>query len=273
MKIIKKLLRSFFILFIILLVSFPLWVGKIPLKYLSFFIGKTAVSDHYICKYPVKISGDSMAPLIPQGTTITLDRCFSQSDLSVGTVVLYDKNSESHLAVIRHVLNLDPLVYKISNEQSNQRLIDVIISEIVAVSNDFDINNSSYQSTTDPDSFIINPKEYVSKLYLGKIPRGYGVEMAQVEETNIFHQDTDKFCLVVTPKKELAFVDTEIIDTKTQKIVKLSKNIVFNVSSKSNINCQDFGTDSDALNLPVGNYRYRFLLNHQVLADIQFEIM
>jgi hypothetical protein len=272
MKLIKIIFKNLFILLIILIFTTPLWLNKIPLKYFSNFIKKVPLVDKYACQINVQVSGDAMSPLISQGANITLNRCFSTNNLSIGTVILYDKNSESHLSVIRHILNLNPIVYKISNEQLNQRLQDIIFENIVAISNDFDINNSSYQPKGNSDSFLINPKEYISELYLGKIPRGVGIEIAKVEKTDTFSKNRDKFCLVISPKKELNSVNTEIIDTNTQKIVKSSQNFIINNKPNPNINCQDFGPNIDNLNLDIGSYRYRFLLNYQVLADIPFSV-
>jgi len=272
MKVAKILLKNFLILSIILILASPLWLNKIPLKYFPSFINKAPLVNKYACQTTIKVSGDSMSPLIPQSTTITLNRCFSQDDLTVGTVVFYEINSQSHLSVIRHILNLNPIIYKVSNEKPNQKLQDIIKEEIIAISNDFDITNSSYQPTVNPDSFIINPNEYISEFYLGKIPKGFGIEMATVKKTNTFIKNQDKFCKVIVPKKELNPINTEIIDINTQKVVKSSQNVIISMKPNPNIGCYDFGPNIDNINLDAGSYRYRFLLNHQVLADIPFTV-
>lgn len=272
MGIIKKLFKYLFIIVVLLILSFPFWISKVPLQHLSFLVGKSQIADNYLCKYPIQVSGDSMSPVISQGSSIELNRCFDENDLSEGMVVLFGKDSEYHLGIIRHILPLDPIIYKISSERANERLQDIIKEEIVAISKDIDTSNSSYQLEESLESLILDPKEYVSDLYLGKIPRGYGEEMAEVEGTSTFSKDKDKFCMVVMPKKELAFVDIEIINTQNKETVVSNKNIVFNVQPKPNINCQDFGNEQGMLSLSPGSYRYRFLLNHQALADIPFTV-
>lgn len=272
MKIIKKIIKFLLIILIILVFISPLWIKLIPFEYLLPLTGKIAKVDEYVCKYKVNVSGDSMNPFISPGSSIELNRCFDEEELTLGTVVLFDDNSNLRLGIIRYVLSLDPKIYKISNERPNERLKDTIFEEIIAINKDIDTGNSSYQLVEDLDSFIINPDEYVSELYLGKIPKGYGVEMAEVEKTDVFFKDSDKFCMVVIPKKELAFVNIEIIDINTKKAVISHKDIVFNVKPKPNTNCQDFGSSQGMLNLKEGSYRYRVLLNHQVLKDIQFTV-
>lgn len=272
MRIIKRILKYLLIVLIVSIVFFPLWIGKVPLEYLSFLIGKNSIADKYICKYSIQVSGDSMTPIISKGISIELNRCFEESDLAEGMVVLFGKESDYHLGIIRHILPLNPVIYKISNERPNERLQDIVKEEIVAISKDVDTGNSTYKPPQDLDSLVINPDEYVSELYLGKIPRGYGVEMAEIEKTNIFMQDKDKFCMVVVPKKELAFVETEIIDTQTKEAVWSNKGIVFGIKPNPNINCQDFGVGQGMLDLDKGNYRYRLLLNHQALGDIMFTV-
>jgi hypothetical protein len=61
-----------------------------------------------------------------------------------------------------------------------------VIEEIAAINKSVDTSRSSYQPPDDSDAFIINPDEYMLDLYLGKIPLGYGLEMADVERTSIF---------------------------------------------------------------------------------------
>jgi hypothetical protein len=272
MKVVGKLLKYLVFVFLILLFSFPLWIGQVPLGKLSSLIGKTQLLDKYICNYSIKVAGDSMAPVISSGTNLVLNRCFREEDLSAGTVVLFGKNEDYHLGIIRHILPLDPVIYKISNERPNERLQDMVLAEIVAINKEIDTSKSVYKGPQDLDSLILDKDEYVHELYLGKIPRGYGEEMAEVKKTDTFLKDKDKFCMVVVPKKELAFVDIEIINSQTKEAVNLGKQIVFNVRAKPNINCDDFGEEPGMLNLAAGEYRYRFLLNHQALADIVFNV-
>lgn len=268
----KKLIKYLLIVSVLFLILSPFWVKLVPMKYLSSLIGRTTFVDNYLCNYSINVASDSMAPLIAPGSSVGLNRCFEKKDLTVGTIVLFGKNSDLHLGVIRHVLNLDPVIYKISNERPKERLQDMIGEEIVAINKEIDTSGSKYKLDQPEESLILDPNEYLSDFYLGKIPRGFGEEMAEVERTNVFKRDTDKFCMVVVPKKELAFVDIETIDVNTQNIMTSSSNVVFNVRSKPNVNCSDFGSESGMLDLAPGTYRYRFLLNHQVLADMQFEV-
>jgi len=43
-------------------------------------------------------------------------------------------------------------------------------------------------------------------------------------------------------------------------------------SKPTNIGCMDFGSGQGMLNLNPGTYRYLFLMNHQALADTQFDV-
>jgi hypothetical protein len=186
MLVVKKLFKYLLIVLIFLGLSSFLWIKKIPLNYLSSFIGKMPAVDKHICTYTIQVGGNSMAPIVYPGSSLELNRCFTEADLSLGTLILFTKDSESHLAIIRHILPLDPVVYKVSNERPHERLQDIVIEEIAAINKSVDTSRSSYQPPADLNTFIINPNEYVSDLYLGKIPRGYGLEMADVERTSIF---------------------------------------------------------------------------------------
>ncbi|MDD4938415.1 MAG: hypothetical protein PHX34_05440 [Candidatus Shapirobacteria bacterium] len=272
MRVIKKLLKYLLLLIILLALTSSLWIKVVPQKYLSPFVGKFPVVDNVICNFSTKISGESMNPIITPGTSVNLNRCFKENDLNQDTVVLYLDNSNFRFGIIRHVLTLNPPVYKISDEKAPELLHDIIKEEIIGVTHNIDVSKTKYKTKQETESFILNADEYLFNLYLGKIPKGYGIEMAEVEKTSQFIKDKDKFCSVISPKKNLLHVDTEIIDSKTNKVVTSAKDIILNINSKPNIDCTDFGSDQGMLNLESGNYQYRFLLNHQVLKDISFTI-
>lgn len=250
----------------------PLWIKAIPNKYLLPLTGKTTLVDKLVCNTSTKISGQSMSPLIKPGSSVDVNRCFEADNLAEGTVVLFNNNQSLRIGIIRHLLPLDPIIYKVSDEKAPELLHDVVKEEITGIIKNIDTSQSKYQTKQDPGSFILDADEFLTDLYLGKIPRGYGIEMATVEKTNIFFKDKDKFCSVFIPKKELRFVDIEIVDDTTQSVVSSSKNIIFGVRPQPNIDCQDFGSGQGMFNLDPGSYHYRFLLNHQVLKDIPFMV-
>ena len=272
MGMIKKLPKCLLITLLILIFTLPLWIKVVPTKYISLLTGKSTTIDSVICNFSTRVSGESMSPLITPGSLMQMDRCFKTNDLSEGVVVLFKNDSNLRFGIIRHILPLDPIVYKVSDEKAPERLHDVIKEEIAGITKNIDVSKSRYQAQQGVESFIIDADKFLTDFYLGRIPRGFGVEMAKVEKTNIFFIEKDKFCAVVFPKKELVFVDIEIVDAKTGKIVRSSKNIVFNVRPEPNIGCEDFGSDQGMLNIGPGTYRYRFLMNHQALKDVPFEV-
>jgi len=213
-----------------------------------------------------------MNSLIAPGSLLELNRCFEESDLTKGTVVLFNDNSNLQLGIIRHVLPLDPIVYKISDEKAPRLLHDVIKEEITAITNKVDTSASKYLAEQETESFILDSSVFLTDFYLAKIPRGSGIETSTVKKANSFSRQEDKFCSVIVPKKNLTAVDTEITNTETQKTVSQGSDIILNASTNPNINCMDFGVGPGMLNLAPGTYRYRFLMSHQVLADVQFEV-
>jgi len=273
MKILLSLLKSLLFIFLILLLASPLWFRLIPNHLISPLTGKSALTDKYICSYPLHISGQSMDPLVAPGTDITLDRCFKDSDLKIGTIVLFNQGQTPHLGIVRHILPLEPIVYKISDEKAPQLLHDVIVGDIIAITNQINTDNSIYRSEKDIQSFIIDSNDFISDIYLAKIPKGTGIEMSTPQKTTTFLTAEDKFCYVVYPKKKLSNIDTQIIDSSTQKIITQSNGLVFDLNLIPNINCDDFGDGKYDLNLKLGSYQWRFYLNHQVLADIHFKVI
>jgi hypothetical protein len=272
MVIIKKLVKYLLLVAIALIFVSPLWIRIIPNKYFTPFASKVPIVDKLLCNFSVKVSGDSMNPIIKPGTSVNLSRCFEEKDLTVGTVVLFQDNSALRFSIIRYILPLEQIVYKISNEKTPELFQDVIKEEIVGINHELDVSKTKYQAKQNLESFILNPSEFISDFYLGKIPKGMGIENTSVSRTTSFSRANDKFCDVIVPKKRLTNVDTEIINTQTQEKIPLGNNIIFDLIPSPNINCADFGSQQGMLNLNPGNYRYRFLLNHQVLEEIPFTV-
>lgn len=271
MKIVKKLSKYLLISTLILILTSPLWIRFVPTKYTPFLTGKLAVVDNYICTFSTKVGGESMNPLIEPGSSLELNRCFKEDDLTEGVVVLFNEDSGLRLGIVRHILPLEPIVYKISDEKAPERLHGVIKEEITAIAK-IDTSKSKYQDMGETESFILDSSEFLTDFYLAKIPKGTGIETSSLEKTTSFSREEDKFCFVIVPKKNLMGVELEVSNTKTNEKVSLGKSIIFNASSKPNINCTDFGSSQGMLNLAQGTYQYRFLMKHQVLADIQFEV-
>jgi len=271
-RIVKKLIAYFLAVLLILVFSFPLWVKFLPVRYLPFLTGRLAVVDNLVCRFSIKVDGKSMDPLITPGSQVAINRCFKDIDLTEGAVVLYNESSSPHFGVIRHRLPLDPIVYKISDEKAPQLLHDIVGSDIIGIVKGVDVGKSKYQSGQKAESFILNANDFLTDLYLAKIPRGVGIEMATVQKTVTFSRRTDKFCSVIIHKIKLTSVDVEIIDAKTNKTAFQQGGIVFDTTPSPNINCHEFGAGAGMLNLDPGVYRYHFLINHQALANIEFEV-
>ncbi|HAU99142.1 MAG: hypothetical protein UX04_C0001G0162 [Microgenomates group bacterium GW2011_GWF2_45_18] len=273
MRILKKVTRYVFVTLIIFLLATPLWIKAVPTKYISRMTGKVALVDRVVCDFSTTVVGKSMNPLITPGSAVKMSRCFENEDVIEGVVVLFHDGANLRFGIIRHVLPLSPIVYKVSDEKAPELLHDVILEDIAGITKDIDVRKSSYQPKQDAESFVLDSDEFLTDFYLAKIPKGAGIETSTVEKTTLFSRQKDKFCSVVVPKKNLTAVEIEIINTKTQEAISLGKNIIYDMSSKpTNIGCRDFGFGQGMLNIPSGTYRYVFLMNHQVLAEIQFEV-
>lgn len=272
MRIMKKLIKYLLITLLILIFTSSLWIKVVPNKHLTLFTSKVAVVDKLVCNFSTKVGGESMTPLIKSGSLVELNRCFQQEDLTEETIVLFNDGSNLKFGIIRHVLPLDPVVYKVSDEKAPELLHDVVKEEIVGITKKIDISKSKYQAKQVAESFILDPDEFLTDFYLARIPKEAGIETATIQKTVSFSRQKDKFCFVIVPKANLTAVDIEVLDTKKQQTVSLGSGIVFSVGPTPNINCQEFGSGQGMLNLNPGTYRYRFLMNHQILVDIQFEV-
>lgn len=272
MKIIKKLAKYLILTLVILIIASPLWLRVVPTKYITLITGKVGFIDRVVCNFSTKVSGQSMNPLIAPGSSVEINRCFEDGDLTEGTAILFNDGSNLRIGIIRHILPFNPVVYKVSDEKAPELFHDVIAEEITGVAEGVDTSKSKYEAKQGVNAFVLEANDYLADFYLAKIPRGSGVEASTSQKTTSFSKEEDKFCFVVIPKKSLTNVSLEVVNTGTQKTTVLGSGIVFDVRQTPNINCQDFGSGQGMFNLDFGTYRYRLLVNHQALADIQFEV-
>lgn len=233
---------------------------------------KFGFADKYLCNYTVQISGQSMSPLLATGSSVNLDRCFSEGELKEGTVVLFEDGSSARMGIIRHILSLENRIYKISDEKSPTLYHDKVLEEIVAISNDIETSQTVYVPKENEDEFILSADKYLSEFFLAKIPKGLGLENSEIEKTQTFNLKEDKFCYGIKPKVDMYGVSIEILNKETGSKSIRGENIVFNPSPTVNINCKEFGDDTGMLDIKPGKYQFRLLLNHQIIERIDFEV-
>lgn len=91
-----------------------------------------------LCRYPVVVSGDSMAPMFRNGERMTLSKCIDDRDnLAVGTVVLYERPGGMRLSVIREKIeDTDRIRYLVSQEARQNEIDEMRPDRIVAVYED-----------------------------------------------------------------------------------------------------------------------------------------
>lgn len=272
MGFIKKVAKHLTFLLVFFLLFLLVWLKLTPSKNLSNLLGKSQLVDKYLCTYSTKVGGQSMNPLIPPGTSVSLTRCFEDQDLTEGVIVLYQDDSNLRFGIIRHILALTPVVYKISDEKAPELFHDIVKNEIAGINQEIDVSGSKYSAKQDAETFILKSDQYLTDLYLAKIPKGAGIESATLEKASSFSLKKDKFCAVIVPKVNLIAVAIEILDTTTENRTSLGNSIVLNASAEPNVNCIDFGSGPGMLDLKKGSYLYQFNLNRQILESIQFEV-
>lgn len=276
MTILKKIIQSLLIILLIILLTLPFWINLVPVNCFSFLIGRFDFIDNQLCQFSTQIKGEAMAPLIKPNSSVKFDRCFQTKDLNKGTVVLYQDGSTLHVGIIRHVVPSTPIVYKLSNERESDSLQDATETQIKGINKEIDTSSSAYQSVQEAENFVLKSSEYLRDIYLGRIPKGSGIENSDVQKTNQFSSRHDKFCFVISPKKRLAGVDLEIVSNRTQNKIVLGEEVIFGLDPDPNINCFDLAATGSSthssLGLEEGSYQFRFILNHQLLESLDFQI-
>lgn len=252
------------IVIIVLVVLTILWVKFFPAGTIKILQDNDNPISTLLCSYPVTVSGESMMPFLQPDTKIIFDKCFSEEDLVSGMVVVFNDGAMQRIGIIRYTQDLGKVVYKVSNESRNQELKDVAFSEIVGIYN-MDTSHTSYVPNTEniPSTLL---SDYFSEAYLGTIPRNMGLENSELRKASTFNLSTEKFCVVVNPVKNLYGVETEIVSTETNNVVKSSGEIIFPIGE--NINCDD-----DPLDLDSGSYIHKIYVNNVLISELAFQII
>jgi hypothetical protein len=271
-RIVKFLLRSLAVLIVLLLLTSPLWIKKVPIENVRFLIGYIDAVDKYLCEYTIPASGQSMDPIIPIGSPITLDQCFTQEEVGVGTVVLFKEGTDIRLGIVRLILPLEPKVYKISNEINYGQLKDKILSDIVAINNEVDTSQTKYVETNSVDAYLLDPSTIFEYFYLTAVPIGVGIENAEILPTTVFDSKKDKFCTVIKPLQSASNISTDIMNLDTMEVTTLTSNSILLFKATPNIGCREFGTNLGQVDLRAGRYTVRLSKDYQVLVSIEFQV-
>lgn len=133
---IKKIVSIVSVVIIVLIVIAVVWVKFVPFNDLGFVSDSDSPIAEIACSFPVKVSGDSMSPLLEDGKTVVFDKCFDEEDLEVGVVITYVDGTVQRIGIIR---NVEGEVYKVSNETKQENIRDVRFDDISAI---YDVETS-----------------------------------------------------------------------------------------------------------------------------------
>ncbi|MFH1536991.1 MAG: hypothetical protein ABID45_03325 [Patescibacteria group bacterium] len=126
-----KTIKDIIIGFIFLLIlGAVLWVFMMPADKMTFIKNKDSALGKVACVYPAVPKGDSMNPVLSGGRPYFFQKCFSELDLAIDTIVVYKKNSNKRIAVIRGIQNGS---YQVSQEQNKDNLITINFNEIIGI--------------------------------------------------------------------------------------------------------------------------------------------
>ena len=88
-----------------------------------------------LCQYPIRVSGDAMAPIFTNGQTVTLSKCIEdRGNIPVGTIVLYDRPGGMRLSVIRErIQDKNGVLYRLSQEARQNEIEEARSDRISAI--------------------------------------------------------------------------------------------------------------------------------------------
>lgn len=251
-------------IFVVVIIIAFIWIKFVPSSKIPFLKDNDNFITQAICSYPIKVSGDSMSPILQGGQTISSNKCFEKNELDSGVVILYRDNKDIRLGIIRDIQNLGRLVYKVSNERDLNKLQDVLPDDVVAIY-EIDTSQTKYGTSNDTVVAEVDFEDYMTNAYLGTIPKGMGIETSTVQQSQQIDLSKDKFCFVLYPVKELRNVDIVIYEEQTTDTVFSIEDAILPIGE--NVNCDD-----GAIKLDQGKYEFKIFVNNILIKSIEFEI-
>lgn len=266
----KKWLKNILIILPVLLISLLIIIKFQPSVKINFLKESNNPVSNLICSYPVKISGDSMSPILEPDQTYTFNKCFDQETIKKDTIILYNDNSTPRTGIIRYTQDYGRFVYKVSNERESQRIQDVLPKDISAVFIT-DISNTKYHE--DKENIIVEEDKlfdtYMEYVYIGSLDKRLGIESGEVKQSSQIDLDTKKFCISFNPIKELQNTDFLIYDNMDNIIFEFSKGAI--LSQGQNINCISKGENN--FNIEKGDYLLKIFVDNILIKTLPFEII
>lgn len=130
----KKVIFIIVIILVVIIVAIFIWVRFVPLNKLDFLKNQEGPVSQVLCLYPVKVSGQSMEPLLTANTKVNFNKCFTEEDLVKDAIIVFKANSSMRLCVIREIVTQDgQTIYKVSPAAKEPDLVEVILEQIVAI--------------------------------------------------------------------------------------------------------------------------------------------
>jgi len=271
-KVTKIIVRNVIIIVVLLLLASPLWIKLLPITALTPILGHIEAVDNYLCTYTIRASGESMDPIIPVGTGIDLDKCFSEDDIHTGTIVLFSDGSDLRLGIVRYILELTPKVYKISNEINPDQFKDKVLSDISAISNGVDTSATKFVAALNAEDFYLDHRDYYEYFFIASIPRDEGIDSTTPVETTTFSYTNDQFCTLVKPYTTLSNFSVEIVNNTTNEVTPFFIDAILEPQDTANIECRQLGSNEGQLNISPGYYYVRVSKDHQTLEAIDFVV-
>jgi len=131
----KKIINIVILVIALVIAAVVLVMRFMPGKVITSILPKSNPLGNVACSYPVRVSGNSMAPVFLDGNTVIFDKCIhDKENLAIGTIVLFRDFGKVRIGRIREQLaGSSGKYYKISPEARSGDVADVLPDNIIAV--------------------------------------------------------------------------------------------------------------------------------------------
>lgn len=183
-----KIIGVIVALFIAVLVAF--WRFA-PTRMIEGVADNIGPAKTVLCQYPVKVSGEAMAPIFQHGQLVAFSKCIEDRDnIALGTIILYERPGGMRISVVRErISDANGVIYRVSQEARQNEIDEARSDRIIGIYNKEKEHPAQPQqslpiTTPTPAPTIISAPAYILAAYTGevfgaKVPRGWLAESNQ----------------------------------------------------------------------------------------------
>lgn len=129
----KKIITGCSIAFVLVIIIIIIFIKLVPGDKITNFVGSDNDVSDMLCAYPVRVQGDSMAPVFNNGDTVNFSKCIEDKEsIPIGAIIIFNAGKVIIIGRIRECISgPSGIYYRVSPEARMDDIRDVYPDTII----------------------------------------------------------------------------------------------------------------------------------------------